>query len=166
MSYELPPRFYDAFGPVVETEDTQFTARAHEDFRGAAGETFTYADFGAELRAFNHQTGVTFTVVGQTPSHGKQGCNPERITGLREHLSPTLFLALQGPTGWGAWLIPGHEPFIVPLYRSGDPKMKRYGYWCREMLLLTLDPTDEKRELLRPDATAPAPVDDGRLFVV
>jgi hypothetical protein len=173
---EPPAAFFEASLELIEEEWTEWTERAHADVMRLLPDRdgYEYIDLGPELRIYNKRTGVTFAIFGQACSNGgKQGTHPARIEAYRTVLAPTLFVALQGPTGWGAWCgIPGREPGedvqlrtrVIKRHEAGAVDDSRAGWDARRMVQLTLLPAYGDRERLDLSVDSPEPAYSPSLF--
>lgn len=117
------------YPPDLYAERTEWTEPMKQLVMGLKPANARATDLGAELRVVLPATGRRFSFLGQTPSHGLQGANPERIAFWKRR-EPVTFVAIQGDVGW--LLIVREETPTVWIDKTAGHR--RVGWRCAEML--------------------------------
>lgn len=128
-------RWTDEYPADLTAETTEWTVKMRLLVSGMLPQNAALTDLEAEMRVTLPVTGRRFAFLGQTPAHGMQGANPDRIAYWKRR-EPVTFVAVQGDIGW-LILVRADTPVEWVSRRTGA---HRVGWKCQRMLKVAFTP--------------------------
>lgn len=122
-------RWTDEYPADLTAETTEWTDRMRALVQGFTLRGALTTDLGAEMRITNPAVMRRWAFLGQTPSHGMQGANPDRIAYWKRR-EPVTFVAVQGDIGWMI-VVRAQTPVEWISRKTGA---HRVGWKCQDML--------------------------------
>jgi hypothetical protein len=130
-------RWTDEYPADLTAETTEWTERMQVLVRDLVGGNpgAMVTDLGAEFRITTPAVQRRYAFLGQTPSHGMQGANPDRIAYWKRR-EPVTFVAVQGDIGWMI-VVRAETPVEWISRKTGA---HRVGWKCQDMLKVAFTP--------------------------